>query len=129
MHTGILDPPFAAGAVAIVGAARVILGALEPRQHFAPAPARVAEVAPFIVVARLSADVDHAVCQSAATQTATARHRNAAPVERRFRRCLIAPVKAGVVEHLEYAKRNIEPDTARAFSGLKQQHGAGRIGA
>ena len=54
------DPPFAARAVQRVGAAVMVLVALEERQHVVPAPAVEAELAPAVVVGGLAAHVDHA---------------------------------------------------------------------
>ena len=57
----ILDPPLAALAVMRVGAADVVLRALEIGQHVVPSPAGIAELAPIVVIARLPPHVDHAV--------------------------------------------------------------------
>ena len=56
-----LDPPFAARAVQVAGAAVVVLVAQEIGQHVVPAPAGETELAPAVVVGRLAAHVDHAV--------------------------------------------------------------------
>ena len=57
----ILDAQLAAGAVKLVRAVAVVLGALEHRQHVRPRPALEPERCPVVVVARLAPHVDHRV--------------------------------------------------------------------
>ncbi len=61
----VLDAPFAAARMQVIegrGLHRpLVLMPLEIGQHVLPRPARVTELAPKIVVARLAAHIDHAV--------------------------------------------------------------------
>ena len=57
-----------AGAVISVGAARLMLGALEIGQHVIERPAGIAELAPMVEILGLPADIDHAVDRGRAAQ-------------------------------------------------------------
>src|SRR5690606_20681112 len=61
MHAHLLDAPFSARAMHVVGAAVIVLGFPEIGKHIVPAPAGAAHLAPKIIVARLAAHIDHAV--------------------------------------------------------------------
>ncbi len=70
-QTLVLHAPLPALAVHLVGGdCGLILRLLEIGQHVVPAPARIAELAPVVVVARLAAHVDHAVDRGAAAEHA-----------------------------------------------------------
>jgi hypothetical protein len=61
-------PPFAARAVHRAFAVHMILGPAEIGQHVVPAPARIAQLPPVVIVGRLPAHVDHAVDRRTAAQ-------------------------------------------------------------
>ena len=71
LAVGHVHRPFAA--VVLVGAACVGLGLAEVRQHVVIAPARVAELGPFVVVRAVAARVDHAVDRGRAAERLAAR--------------------------------------------------------
>ena len=123
------DLPAAAGAVHTRRAGVVVLGLQEVGQHVVPAPAKVAELAPAVVVRRLAPHVDHAVDRRAPAQHLAARVDEAAPVEARLRRRLHHPVGAGVADAVEVAHRDVHPVVVVAAAGLQQEHaGAGVLG-
>ena len=70
-----------AGAVEVVGAARIVLGALEVGQHRVVVPALAAALAPFVVVGGVAAHIDHAVDRAGAAQHLAARLVHDAVVE------------------------------------------------
>ena len=82
----------AARAVELVGAALVVLGLAEVRQHVAPAPTRVAQRGPMVVVGAVAARVDHRVDGARAAQHLAARLVGAAAVESRLRHGVEFPV-------------------------------------
>ena len=57
----IADGERPAGAVPNIGAADLVLGFLEIRQHVRKTPAGIAEIAPVVIVLRLAAHVEQAV--------------------------------------------------------------------
>src|SRR5438874_72153 len=67
------DVERAALAVIIVGAALLVLGAAEIRQHVVIAPAEAAELAPIVEILFLAADVDQAVDRGGAAEHLAAR--------------------------------------------------------
>ena len=118
----VLDPPLSPPApVQLVAAVHVILGALEIGQHVFPAPSRVPELAPLVVVAGLAAHVDHPVDGRAAPEPEPPGVGEGAPVEPRFRLGLEAPVGAGVVHGVEVADRDADPEVVVLASGLEQR--------
>ena len=124
----VLDPPLAARAMQVVGALVEVLGAGEQRQHLVPAPARIAELAPTVVVARLAAHVDHAVDRGAAAQHPATRIVERPAVEAILRLGLEAPVGLGVVLGIEVADRDVNPDVIILAAGFEQADALVRIG-
>ncbi|VWB89565.1 hypothetical protein BUB20358_04262 [Burkholderia ubonensis] len=86
-------------AVPCVRAAPVAFRAPEIRQHVLPAPARRAELRPFVVVERMAARVDHRVDRARAAHPAPARLVAATPAEARLRHGLVAVVGAELERH------------------------------
>src|SRR5436853_466972 len=81
-----------AGAVEIVGAALVVLGFAEIRQHIVIAPAGVAQLAPVIEVLGLTADVDQSVDRTRSPERLAARRNDIAAVAFCLWLGLVAPV-------------------------------------
>ena len=79
----------AADAVKIVGAALLVLGLLEIRQHVVKAPAAIAVLAPAIVILVLAAHVKQAVDRARSAQHLAARLKHV------FARPVPAPVRSG----------------------------------
>ena len=77
-HVGDAKRP--ARAVVVVGAALVVLGHAEVRQHVLMAPAGVAELAPMVEVLGLAADVDQAVDRARSAERLAARRDDVAAV-------------------------------------------------
>ena len=127
-HARPFDPPFAARAVQFVGAAVIVLVALEERQHVVPAPALEAELAPAVVVGGLAAHIDHAVDGGRSAEHAAARIGDRAAVEPLLRRGLEPPVGARTADGEEIADRNVQPDPVVAAARFEQQHAMARIG-
>ena len=117
----LLDPPFAAGAVQLVGPVEVVLGPLEVGQDVVPAPAGVAQLAPAVVVRGLAAHVDHAVDRRAAAQHLAARIIEHATAESRLGLGLEAPVGARIADAVEIADRDVDPGIVVLAAGLEQQ--------
>ncbi len=82
----------AADAVERVGAAGLVLRLLEVRQHRIPVPADAAALAPFVVIAVMAADIDHAVDRAGAAQRLAARQIQPAVGHLRLRLGLELPV-------------------------------------
>ena len=135
-------PPSAAGAVNVVHAGVMVLGAAEIRKNIVPGPAGIAELAPVVVVARLAAHVDHAVDRGAAAEDSSARVVERPPVQPRFRLGPVAPVGAGIAHAVQVTDRDLDPDVVVAPAGLQQgdrrggvlaepvgEHAAGGAGA
>ncbi len=112
-----------------IGAARVAFRTTEIRQHVLPAPARRAELRPFVVVARVAARVDHRVDRARAAHPAPARLVAAPPAEARLRHRLVAVVRAEFERHqCRDADRHVDEQVAlRVRAGLDQRDR--RIGA
>src|SRR5204863_4974262 len=89
-----------AGAVEFVAAARLVLGALEIRQHILERPAGVAELTPMIEIFGLAADVHHAIDRGRAAEDLAARPVDAAISRTRIGLGLVAPVDGRIGEGL-----------------------------
>src|SRR5690606_15573149 len=93
----------------------------EGGEHVVPRPARVAELAPVVVVARLPAHIDHAVDGGAAAQNLATRILQLASVEPRLARRLEPPVDARVAEAIEIADGDMDPDVVVLAAGLEEK--------
>ena len=105
-----------------VGAAFLVLGLLEERQHPIPVPALAAALPPAVVIGRGAAHVDHAVDRAGAAQDLAARLVEGAVVELLFGLAFEHPVVARVGESLGVAERDVDPRVAVAPPGFEQQH-------
>jgi len=118
-----LHPPLAARAMELAGAAIVILGTTEQRQHRLPPPAGVAGgLRPPVVVLALPAHIDHAVDRGAAAEHAAARIEELPAVEARLRSRAVAPVGARIADAVEVPDRDVDPVVVVAAARLEQQH-------
>src|SRR6516225_4400970 len=111
-----------ADAVKVVGAALLILGAPEIRQHVGKAPAGIAELPPVIVVLVLAADVEQVVDRTRSAQHFAARLNDLPIVQFGFGLGFVQPVDLGIVEQFAVAKRNVNPDMAVMAAGFEQEH-------
>ena len=104
----------------IVGAANLILGLAEIRQHVIPGPAGIAQLPPMVEVLALAARVHEPVNGTAATQHFAARPLDtaAACVGNRLR--LIAPADLCIEHGAVVAHRDMDPGVAIARSGFEQ---------
>ena len=116
------DRERAADAVQLVGAALLILGAPEIRQHVGESPAGIAELPPVIVILVLAADIEQPVDRARSAQDLAARLDDPAIVQLGFRFRLVEPVDLGIIEQLAEAERNMNPHIAVVAAGLEQQH-------
>src|SRR5947207_8175753 len=81
-----------AGAVELVAATRLVLGALEIRQHVVERPAGIAELAPMVEILGLSTNIDHAVDRGRTAEHLAARPVDAAVGGARIGLRFVAPV-------------------------------------
>ena len=111
-----------AGAVIIVRAALLVLGAAEIRQHVVIAPADAAELPPIVEILPLAADIDQPVDRAGAAEHLAARPRDAAAVEPRHRLGLELPGDLGVVDVAVEPGRDVDPRVRVLAAGLDHQH-------
>ena len=116
------DSERAADAVKIVGAARLIFGAPEVRQHVGKGPAGIAELAPMIVVLVLASNIKKPVDRARSAQDLAARLNDPAIVQFRFRLCFVQPIDLGIVEQLAVAERYVNPEVQVVPTRLEQQN-------
>ena len=92
-------------------------------QHLVPAPGIVSrQLGPLLIVAGLTAHVDHAVDAGAAAQGLAARIAQAAAVEAGVGLGLIEPVGARIAYAVEVADGNVNPVVVVLATGLDEQH-------
>ena len=116
--------------VQLAAAARIAFGALEIGQHVLPGPTLVADHArPFVVVARVAADVAHRIDRARTAEHAPARPPQAAVVQRRLGLGRVIPVDAFLADQLGEAGGHVDERVPVARAGLEQQHTPVRIGA
>ena len=116
------DMQRAADAVEVIGAARLVLRLLEVGQDRIPVPALAAALAPFIVVAVVAADIDHAVDRAGPAKRLAARQIEPAVAKLRLRFGLELPVHRGIDIGLGIAERDVDPRIAVGRPGFQQQH-------
>ena len=114
-------------AVELVGAALLVLGALEIGQDRIVVPALAAALAPFVVISRIAAHVHHAVDRAGAAQDLAARLVHDAAVEFGLGLAVEHPVDARIVERLVVAERDVDPGIAVLGPGLEQQHAVAAV--
>ncbi len=103
------DAERATFAVERIGAAFLILGLLEEREHVVPAPALIAHLAPELKVLPLAADVDEAIDGTRSAENAPARPGDLPAFKLRFGLGLIAPIELFVENRPIIADRNMQP--------------------
>jgi hypothetical protein len=108
--------------VEFVRPALLILGLAEVRQDAVVVPAYTAALAPFIVVGRVAAHVDHAVDRTGAAKHFAARLIQRAVVEARLRFALEHPVDTRIGVHLVETHGDVDPRIGVATAGFQQQH-------
>src|SRR5262249_48353615 len=101
---------------------RMFLDAAEKRQHVVPGPADVAELAPDIVVASLTADVAHRVDRRRTSEHLAARNRQDAAVREGLGLAAIAPVHLLVADKGGDADRHVDPKTPIVAAGFNEQN-------
>src|SRR6185295_8079150 len=122
-----LDPQFAACAMQIIGTMGIVFGALEIRQDFIPGPPAVAKRCPVVVIALLTAHVDHGVDRGAAAESETTRVIETAAVQALVGLRPVAPVGARIIDGVEIAYGHVDPEIVIFATGFQQQHADVRI--
>ena len=112
----------AADAVEVIRAAGLVLRLLEVRQDRIPVPALAAALAPFIVVAVVAADIDHAVDRAGPAKRLAARQIEAAVAKLRLRFGLEFPVHRGIDIGLGVAEGDVDPGVPIGRPCFQQQH-------
>ena len=115
----------ASGAVEPVGAANLVLGALEIGQDILKRPAGIAELAPMVEILGLAADIDHAVDRGRAAQHLAARPVDTAVGGTGVGLGLVAPVDARIGEGFAETQRDVNP-AVLVLAARLQQYDAGR---
>ena len=121
------DREGAAGAVQLAFAALLALCLLEVRQHVREGPADIAELAPHVVVARLTAYVEQPVDRARAAEDASARPGDIAAAEMRLGACRVLPGDVGIVHRAEIAAGNVDPGVGVFAAGLQQRDRHARL--
>ena len=124
-HVGDAERP--ADAMIVVGAALLVLGALEIGQHVLVRPADIAELAPDVVVLGLPAHVEQAVDGAGAAEHAAARPGDDAAVQMRLGPGAELPRNRRIGEVAVVAGRNVDPGVAVAPAGFDQGYLDGRV--
>lgn len=135
-HTRPLDADLTTDAMPVVGAAEVVFQMFIDRQRLAwtvrttPKPSLVTGgLRPQVVVARLSAHVDHRVDRRAASDHTAPRIVNAAPGQAGVGLGRKAPIGAGIGDRVQIAHRHLDPKPVITAAGLYQEHTAIGVGA
>ncbi len=118
-----------AGAVVVVGAAFLVLGAAEIGQHVVERPAGAAQLPPQVEILLLPADVDQPVDGAGSAQHPPARPGQAPIVEAGDRFGLEHPGELGVEDVTEEPGRDMDPQVAVLPAGFQQQHSRLRVRA
>ena len=116
------DGDGSSGAAQRALAVRAVLELPEVRQHVAPAPARIAERFPSVVVLGLAAHEDHGVDRARAAEELAARPVAGPSGERGLGLGAVHPVDARLEEALAVADRHLHPETLVAAARFEQQH-------
>jgi len=124
-----IDPQLTPLAVEGVLRAVMVFGATEVGQHIVPAPAGVAHLPPEIVIARLTAHVDHAIDRRTAAKHLSTRVVQRATVQPRLGLGPEAPVQGRVAHRIEVAHRHVHPEAVVAAPCLEQKDPASGVGA
>src|SRR5258708_8732949 len=102
--------------------ARLVLGFLEIRQDVIKTPARVAKLAPAIVILVLATDIKQAVDRTRSAQHLAAGLEHRPPVKSRLGFGLVHPVDGFFLEQPGIAERNMDPDMAVLWPRFEQPH-------
>src|SRR5690606_39965387 len=101
---------FPTAAMHLAFAQMVALRATEIAQDVIPSPARIAHLAPEVIVARLATHVDHAIDGGAATENLSSRIVQHPAVEACLRLRLVAPVQKRIAHGIEIAHGHMDPE-------------------
>ena len=121
------DLPAAAGRMHRACSGVMVFGLQKIGQDIVPRPAGIAELAPVVVVRRLTAHVDHSVDRRASAEHLAARIDEASPVEARLGRSLHHPVRARVAHAVQVSDWNADPVVGVAAPGFEQEHAGARV--
>jgi hypothetical protein len=110
-------------------ATKLPLAAAKPRQHVCIGPPDIAELAPVIEILALATNIDHAVDRAGSTEHLAAWPLDLAAVQLLFGAGGETPVEARIVDQLEDAAGNVNPQIVVAPASLEQQHSDARVGA
>ena len=124
----VADRERAAGAVQIVGAALLVLGAAEIREHVVVRPAGIAELPPMVEILFLAADIDETVDRRRAAQHLAARPLHAPPAQRLERLGLVDPGDRRVEDVAVEPGGDVNPGIGVLAAGFEQQHLRAGIG-
>ena len=122
------DAKRSAGAVMLVGAALLVLGAPEIGQHVLVRPAGIAELAPQIEILSLAADVNEPVDRARPAEHLAARPQHAAPAELGERLGLEHPGDLRVEDVSVEPGGDVDPRVAVLAARLEQQHARRAVG-
>ena len=135
-HPWPLDGDLTPGAVPLVGSAEIVFQLLVERQclagrvRAAPTPPFVTGgLGPQLVIACLTAHVDHRVDRRAATEHPASRVDDAAAGQPRVGLGGEAPIGAGVGDRIQVANRHLDPEPVVFAPGLDQEHPVIGVGA
>ena len=116
------DLPLAAFAVERRASAVIVLRLHEIGQHVVPPPSEISQLPPAVVVARLSAHVNHAIHRRAAAEQLSERIGQRSSVQAGLSCGLHPPVGARIADAVEIADRDVDPVVSVVAAGLEQQH-------
>ena len=128
LHTRRFDAQFTACTMFFIGAAPVVFDVHERRQHVLPRPAAVTrELRPSVVIAGLTAQIQHRVDRRRTAQYTTARIVDDTAIESGFRFGAITPVGARVADAVQITDGDVNPVPVVAPARFEQQHRHCRI--
>ncbi len=126
------DVELSAGPMKGVGPALVVLGLEEIGQHLAVAPAVRAPGRPGVVIAVVTADVDHAVDRAGAAEHPPARAEDRLAADLGVGLVFVEPVVAGAADGAEHPGRDVDQELGQKapvrWARLDQGHPHARIG-
>jgi hypothetical protein len=108
-------------------AQEVIFQRPESGQHVVPSPPVETQLAPVIVIGRLSAHGDHGVDRRRPADHLAARISQRAAIEPRLRLGLEHPIGTRIADGEQITDRDVKPYPVVRPAGLKQQHPVPRI--
>jgi len=126
--TLLLNPPLAITAMQIGVAGKVFLTAFEQGQNFFPGPARITQLGPAVVIARLATHINHAVDRRAAAQHLAPRVAQAAALQANLGLGFEAPVGARVTDAIQVTHGDMDPRVVILPTRFEQQHAVPWIG-